>query len=121
MINLECSWKFITKGPIFWLHFSVFSLEKYLKNVKFSEFLPLKELLVTTVSETCALTSRTYVAEQDMGLPNLSEKLKNQKGYFRQKSLNVSKAKMEECDQKIYVFPINLECSCLFQLHIFCN
>ena len=66
MINLECSWKFITKGPIFWLHFSVFSLEKYLKNVKFSEFLPLKELLVTTVSETCALTSRTYVAEQDM-------------------------------------------------------
>ena len=66
MINLECSWKFITKGPIFWLHFSVFSLKKYLKNVKFSEFLPLKELLVTAVSETCALTSRTYVAEQDM-------------------------------------------------------
>ena len=97
MINLECSWKFITKDPIFWLHFSVFSLEKYLKNVKFSEFLPLKEHLVTAVSETCALTSRTYVAEQDMDLPNLSEKLKNQKGYFRL----VSKAKMEECDQKI--------------------
>ena len=36
-------------------------------------FLPVKKPLVATSSETCAPTSRKYVAEQDMLMPNLSE------------------------------------------------
>ena len=39
-------------------------------------FLPLKEPLVVTLSETCALTSRTYVVEQSMTILNLLEVLR---------------------------------------------
>ena len=37
--------------------------------------LPLKEPLMATFSETCALTSTKYVYEIDMTIPNLSEAL----------------------------------------------
>ena len=37
--------------------------------------LPLKETLMATFSETCALTSTKYVYEIDMTIPNLSEAL----------------------------------------------
>ena len=39
-------------------------------------FLPLKEPLVPTLSETCALTSRTNVAEKGITIVNLSETLR---------------------------------------------
>ena len=41
----------------------------------FQFFLPLKEPVVATLSETIALTSRTNVAEKDMTISNLSETL----------------------------------------------
>ena len=46
------------------------------KNIKFSIIFSLKELLVDTFSETCALTSRKYVSELGIDIPNLLEKLK---------------------------------------------
>ena len=49
---------------------SIFALEKYAKNLN---LLPLKERLVAILSETCALISRTNVAEKGMTVPNLSE------------------------------------------------
>ena len=42
----------------------------------FSGFLPLKEPLLATFSETCALISRTNVAEKGVIIPNLSETLR---------------------------------------------
>ena len=42
----------------------------------FQGFFPLKETLVDTLSETCALTSRTDIAEKGMNIPNLSETLR---------------------------------------------
>ena len=39
-------------------------------------FLPVKELLVATLSETRALTSRKYIAEKGMNIWDSSEKLK---------------------------------------------
>lgn len=53
----------------FLFHYFVFALEKFprnlhCKNAKFSVFLPLKEHLVASLSETCALTSGTNVTEK---------------------------------------------------------
>ena len=42
----------------------------------FQDFLSLKEPLVATLSETCAVTSRTNVAGQGMTIPNLLETLR---------------------------------------------
>ena len=42
----------------------------------FSGFLSLKEPLLATLSETCALISRTNVAEKGVIIPNLSETLR---------------------------------------------
>ena len=59
-----------------WWKFSVFALEKNLKNVKFLDFfLPLKELLEATFGETCALTSKKCVFEQGISIPNFLEKI----------------------------------------------
>ena len=38
-------------------------------------FLPLKELLVATFGETCALTSKKCVFEQGISIPNVLEKI----------------------------------------------
>ena len=54
----------------------------------FQVYLPLKEPLVATLSETFALTAITNVAEKGMTIPNLSETLR----------LVCSKSKKEECD-----------------------
>ena len=42
----------------------------------FQGFLLLKETLVTTLSETCAFTSRANIVEKIMAIPNLSEILR---------------------------------------------
>ena len=42
----------------------------------FRAFYLLKEPLVATLNETCALTSRTNVAKKGMIIPNLSEALR---------------------------------------------
>ena len=55
----------------FWLQSSVFPLEKQPKNLNFQSFLPLIDPLVATFSETCAPTSRKYVAEKGLMMPNL--------------------------------------------------
>ena len=39
-------------------------------------FLPLKEPLVASLNETCALTSETNVAKKDMTIPNLSKTIR---------------------------------------------
>ena len=61
----------------FWLHSSVFALEKNLKSVKFSDFLSQKEPLMVTFSETRASTSRKYVAEQGIMMSNLLQTLQS--------------------------------------------
>ena len=43
--------------------------------LNFWDFLPLKETFLTTFSETCALTSRKFVSETNMSIPNYLEKL----------------------------------------------
>ena len=54
-----------------WLHSSVFNLEKLPKNLNFhSFFLPQIEPLVATLNEMCAATSRKYVAEEGIVMPN---------------------------------------------------
>ena len=55
----------------------------------FQVSLPLEELLIATLSKTCALTASTYVTEEGMTIPNLSETLR----------LLCSKSKKEEWDQ----------------------
>ena len=52
------------------------SRKKALTMLNFWIFLPLKETLVATMSETWALSSRKYVSESDKSIPNLSEKLR---------------------------------------------
>ena len=42
----------------------------------FEFLLPLKYPLVTTLSETCKITSRKNVAEKGMTIPNLSETIR---------------------------------------------
>ena len=42
----------------------------------FQVSLPLDKLLIATLSKTCALTASTYVAEERMTIPNLSETLR---------------------------------------------
>ena len=45
---------------------------KKLQNPTFLDsFLPLKEPLVATLSEICALTSRKRVSKSDISIPNL--------------------------------------------------
>ena len=44
--------------------------------IKFRRFLPLKETLVATFSEACALTTRRYVSGPGMSILNSSKKLK---------------------------------------------
>ena len=61
---------------MYWTRLTVFALENYLKNVSFSVFLPLKEPVMANLSETCALVSRTNVAEEGVAIPNLSERLR---------------------------------------------
>ena len=56
----------------------------------FQVFLLLKEPLVATSNETCALMSRTNVAKKDMIIPNLSETLR----------LPCPKWKKKECDKR---------------------
>ena len=63
------------KFKLFWSHSSVFALENYPKNVQLSEFFTSylsKESSLNTFSETCALTSRIYVSEIGISIPNLS-------------------------------------------------
>ena len=52
--------------------------------------LPLYKLLIAPLSKSCALTARTYVAEKDMTIPNLSERLR----------LLRTKSKKEESDRR---------------------
>ena len=52
----------------------VFALQKQPKYLNFKVPLSLIESSVATFKETCALTSRKYVFEQDMMISNLSEK-----------------------------------------------
>ena len=47
-----------------------FSLEKQPKKVNFQKCLPLRDPLVATFNETCAPTSRKYVAGQSIVMPN---------------------------------------------------
>ena len=60
----------------------------------FQFFLLLKEPLVATLNETCALTSRANVAEKVMIIPNLSKTLtlpwpKSKKKDYDQRDLNI--------------------------------
>ena len=77
-----CGWisytnvKFIRDKLIFLfalLHFCFG--KKALKMLNFQTFLPLKEPLVATFCETCALTSRKCAFEPGISIPNLLEKL----------------------------------------------
>ena len=58
----------------FWSHSSVFNWERLPKNLNFHSVLPLIEPLVATFSETCAPTSRQYVAEEGIVMPNWLKK-----------------------------------------------
>ena len=58
---------------LFRSHSSIFALEKQPKNPIFQSFLSLIDCLVVTFNETPAPTSRKYVAEQGIGMPNESK------------------------------------------------
>ena len=61
----------------FWSHSCVFALEKYPKNLNFQSFFTLKEALVATFNKTRVPTSRKYVAEQGIIMPNLLQALQS--------------------------------------------
>ena len=65
------------KNEVFWSHSSVFALEKQSKKVNFHSFLPLRDPLVATFNETCAPTSKKYVAKQDILMTNGSKPLQS--------------------------------------------
>ena len=52
-----------------------FFRKKALNVLNFWIFLSQKEHLMATFNETCALTSRKYISEPGMSIPNLLEKL----------------------------------------------
>ena len=54
-------------------HSSVFALQKQPEKLNFHIFLFLNDPLVATFNETCAPTSRKYVAEQGIVMVNLSK------------------------------------------------
>ena len=54
-------------------HSSDFALEKQSKNLNFQSFLPSTDTFVAAFSETRALTSRKYAAEQSIVIPNGSK------------------------------------------------
>ena len=75
-----CSWARLIipnvseTGQSPWSRSSVFTLEKWSKYLDFqSFFLPLIDLLVATFNETRAPTSRKYVSEQAIVMPNWSK------------------------------------------------
>ena len=68
-------------------------------------FYLLKEPLVATLNETCALASRTNIAKKGMIIPNLSETLR----------FPCPKSKKKECDQR------NLNISDQFETLIPCS
>ena len=68
--------KLIETFQTIWSHSSVFAFEEQLKNLNFQSFLPLRDPLVATFSETCAPTSRKYVAEQGIVMLNWSKHFK---------------------------------------------
>ena len=72
-------------------------------------FLPLKEPLVASLNETCALTSEPNVAKKDMTIPNLSKIIR----LFRPKS------KRRSVTKGISIFLINLKAFYLVQPYTF--
>ena len=54
-----------------WSNSYVFALEKWSKNLNFKSFFTPKKALVTTFNETRVPTSRKYVTQQDIMMPNL--------------------------------------------------
>ena len=63
----------LSEKPKFFLsHSSVFTLEKYPKNLNLGAFLPLKKLLEATLCKVCPLTFRKkYVAKPGKSIPHL--------------------------------------------------
>ena len=59
-------------------HSSIFLyIEKLRKNLNFQSFFPLIDSLVTTFNEMCAPTSKKYIAQQDIMMPNWSKIIQN--------------------------------------------
>ena len=58
------------KLQFFWSHASVFALERKRKKLNSQRFLLLRDTLVATFNDMCAPTSRKYVAEKGMVMPN---------------------------------------------------
>ena len=72
-------------------------------------FLPLKEPLVASLNETCALTSETNVAKKGMTIPNLSKTIR----------LFCSKSKRRSVTKGISIFLINVKSLDLVQPYTF--
>ena len=65
------------KHKLFWLHSSAFALESNsLKMLISGVFLPVREPLVATFSETRAATSQKDMVEQSINISKVREKLK---------------------------------------------
>ena len=86
-MHAPTSWKYVARKGIvkphwsklfqnFWLQSFVFALEKQAKKPSFKTFFTLKDLFVGTFRETRAPTSRKYVAEQGIVMPNWSKSFK---------------------------------------------
>ena len=98
---------------LFWNHPTDSALGKQPQKCKFfSFFYLLKEPLIATLNETCALTSRTNVARKGMVIPYLSETLR----------LSCPKLNMKQCDQRDLnisdYFEILIPCSTIYFLGI---
>ena len=72
-------------------------------------FLPLKEPLVASLNETCALTSEANVAKKGMTIPNLSKTIR----------LFCPKSKRRSVTKRISIFLINLKPLYLVQPYTF--
>ena len=72
-------------------------------------FLPLKEPLVASLNETCALTSEANVAKKGMTIPNLSKTIR----------LFCPKSKRRSVTKGISIFLINLKPFDLVQPYTF--
>ena len=65
-----CDAKFMTSTSIFFVALLHFCFKKRLRILNLWICLPLKESLVATFNETCALTSRKHVSKSGMIIPN---------------------------------------------------
>ena len=73
------------------LTFRIYAIELGIIIPNFRDFLPLRDPLVVTSNETCAPTSRKYVAGQGIVMPQLSKTFETLLRFYFRKTMVKSK------------------------------